>query len=243
MVWLKIKSFFTKIWRTLLLIDWASLVLGILKVIKKEDQGVDPKYIVIKPRILSDHNMLRSVGVLRSVLAFVPPAAVAAPVLVLGEVGFNIWKRIALSGEYDSLFYPPIDPSILRVSITLDSELNKHYGHLTTPENWNSGSIGILEEVHNDFSFITNAELLQAKYPQIDPDYIKSKCQENKELLDVSLDQIEQEIIKVSQRPEINANLKEALEALKTVFPVMRDWALFNSEGFDEIVEILDTVI
>ena len=226
-----------------MLIDWASLILGILKVIKKEDQGVDPKYIAIKPRILSDHNMLRSVGVLRSVLAFVPPAAVAAPVLVLGEVGFNIWKQIALSGEYDSLFYPPIDPSILRVSITLDSELNKYYGHLTTSENWNSESIGILEEVHNDFSFITNAELLQAKYPQIAPDHIKSKCQENKELLDVSLDQIEQEIIKVSQKPEIDANLKEALEALKTVFPAMRDWALFNSEGFDEIVEILDTVI
>ena len=53
---------------------------------------------------------------------------------------------------------------------------------------------------------------------------------------------IEQEIQKVSHRPEIKANLSEALDALKTLFPAMRDWSLFNSDGFNEILEIVDTV-
>ncbi len=71
-------------------IDWSGAILAILKAVKKDKQKVDPKYIVIKPRVLSDDNILRGVSALRAVLAFVPPAAIAVPVLGLGVMGFNI---------------------------------------------------------------------------------------------------------------------------------------------------------
>ena len=67
-------------------IDWLGAALEILKATKKEDQKLDPKYIVIKPRILSDDSILRGVSALRTVLTFIPPAAIAVPVLSLGEV-------------------------------------------------------------------------------------------------------------------------------------------------------------
>ena len=225
------------------MVDWVGAVLSILKAAKKEDAGVDEKYIVIKPRILSDDNLLRGVAALKAVLAFIPPASLAAPVLSLGEVGFQIWKRIALAREYDQIKFPPIDPNILRVSVELDEELKKHYGELILTHNWNKAAVGELEKVYNDFSFITSFELLRAKYPHVNEDYIKARCSHNRDILQANLYQIEQEIQKVSHRPEINANIRSALEALKELFPAMRDWSLFNSDGFDDIVEIIDTIV
>jgi len=225
-----------------LLIDWSGLILSVLKTFKKEDRKIDPKYIAIKPRILSDHNILRGVAALRAVLAFIPPAAIASPVLGLGEVGFKIWKKIALSGEYDSLLYPPPDPNVIRMKFELDEELNKHYGDLILAHNWNGKTISELEVIYNDFSFMTSKELLQSKYPHVDSDYIINVCNQNRQMLDESIYEIEQEIIRASQRAEVDTNLRDALEALKTIFPVMRDWSLFNSEGFDELMEILDTL-
>ena len=70
-------------------VDWSGVILAILRVVKKEKHKVDPKYIVIKPRMLSDDNILKGVAALRAVLAFVPPAAIAVPVLSLGEMGFQ----------------------------------------------------------------------------------------------------------------------------------------------------------
>ncbi len=225
------------------MVDLIGAALAILKAAKRENSEVAKKYIVVKPRILSDHNLLRGVAALKAVVAFIPPASMAAPLLSLGEVGFQIWKRIALAQEYDQIKFPPIDPNVLRVSVELDEELKKHYGELTLTHNWNAEAIGELEKVYNDFSFITSAELLQAKYPQVDQEYIKGRCVHNRDILQANLSQIEQEIQKVSHRPEINANIQAAVEALREVFPAMRDWSLFNSDGFDEVVELIDTIV
>ncbi len=243
LIWTKVKKALTNGWRKLHLVDWVGTVLSILKAAKKEDTSIDKKYIVIKPRILSDDNLLRGVAALKAVLAFIPPASLAVPVLSLGEVGFQIWKRIALAREYAQIKFPPIDPNILRVSVELDEELKKHYGELTLTHNWNAEAIGELEKVYNDFSFITSVELLRAKYPHVDEEYIKGRCSHNRDILQANLYLIEQEIQKVSHRPEINTNVRAALEAVKELFPAMRDWALFNSDGFDELVEIIDTVV
>ncbi len=225
-----------------MIIDWAGAVLAILKATKREGQKVDPKYIVIKPRMLSDDNILRGVSALRAVLTFIPPAAIAVPVLGLGTMGFNIWKRIALSKEYDQIKFPPADPNIMRFQFEMDEELSKHYGHLLSEDNWNVRSVSELENVYNDLSFITSFELMRGKYPHLDGEYLKERCIKNREILDASISQIEQEIQKTSHKPEVQANLAEGLEALKTLFPAMRDWSLFNSEGFDEILEIVDTI-
>lgn len=224
------------------MIDWVSAALAILKAAKREDLRVEDKYIVIRPRLLSDENYLRGVSVLRGVLTLIPPAAIAAPILGLGAVGFNIWKRIALSAEYDRLEYPPIDPNMLRLSIEMDTELKKHYGHWILEHNWDTGAIADLEKVYNDFQFMTDGKMLQAKYPHVSDDYIMGRVMLNKHNLQKNLEQIEQGLLKVSQKPEISHNIREAFETIKELFPVMNDWSLFNSEGFDDIVEVLDTI-
>ncbi len=88
LIWIKVKKALTSVWRKLRLIDWIGAVLALLKAAKKEDSDIDKKYIVVKPRILSDANLLRGVSALKAVLAFIPPTSLAVPVLSLGEVGF-----------------------------------------------------------------------------------------------------------------------------------------------------------
>lgn len=241
-MWQKIKQRLFNIWRHILLIDWSGLIIATLKTIKINDQKIDPKYIIIKPRILSEERIIQGLSALRIVLTFVPPVAIVAPLLGLGEMGFNIWKRITLGIPYDTVKFPPMDPNIMRMSIQLDEELNKHYGELILSLNWGSESIQKLEIVYNDFSFITNQKLLQSKYPQVDVVYIKEVCLRNKKLLGENLYIIEQEIKKVSHNPEVEYNLKDALEALTVLFPAMRDWSMFNSEGFNEIIDIIDII-
>lgn len=225
------------------MVDWSGLILSVIKAARTEDQSVDPKFLVIKPSILSDHNLIRGVSVLRAVLSFVPAASIAAPLLALGETGFLIWKRIALGKEWDELVFPPVDPNIMRISVELDVELKKHFGHLILQHNWNSEAISDLEKVYNDFWFITDAEMLRAKYPNVRFDYISYCCARNKDVLQNELSIIEQEIKKNSQGAVIDHNVKEAIDALKEIFPTMRNWALFNSEGFDELIDIIDTVV
>lgn len=228
-----------------MVIDWIGAVLAILKAAKKESLEVDDKYIVIKPRILSDENYLRGVSALKVALTFIPfpGAQIAGPVLGLGEVGFKLWKRISLSREYDQLEFPPVDPNMLRFFVQMDSELAKHYGDLTTPQNWGPEAIQELEPIFNDLSFLTNFEMLRAKYPHLDHEYLKERASDNQVTLRKNLDEIEQALLKVSQSPETNANIRKAFESLRDLFPVMNDWALFNSEGFDEIIEIIDTIL
>lgn len=224
------------------MIDWISAALSILKAAKKEDMRVDDKYIVVRPRILSDENYLRGVSVLRGVLTLIPPAAIAAPILGLGSMGFKIWKRIALGQEYDSLLFPPVDPNMLRLSIAMDKELNKHYGQLTADQNWSEATASELEAVYNDFQFLTNGPMLQAKYPHIDAGYINQKVAINQHRLQMNLSAIEQGLIAVSHKPEIEHNIRSAFEFMKEIFPAMNDWALFNSDGFDDVLEIIDTI-
>ena len=223
-------------------VDWSGLILAILRVVKKEKHKVDPKYIVVKPRKLSDDNILKGVAALRAVLAFVPPAAIAVPVLSLGEMGFQIWKRISLARDYDQIKFPPMDPHAMRIQFQFDDELSKHYGHLCAKHNWNDEVISELEVIWNDLEYITSLEMLQGKYPHLDEEWLKSRATRNKDILQANLHQIEQEIQKVSHRPEIKANLAEGLDALKSLFPAMNDWSLFNSEAFQEIFELIDTV-
>ncbi len=241
----RIRQTLSSIWRRLKLIDWISAIFAIIKAAKKESLEVDEKYIVIKPRILSDKNYLRGVSVLKAIFTFLPfpGAQIAGPVLALGAVGFKLWKRISLSREYDQLEYPPVDPNMLRFFIQMDSELAKHYGDLTTPENWGTEAIQELESIFNDLSFLTSFEMLRAKYPHIDPVYLKNRASVNLVTLQGNLDKIEQALLQVSQSPETNANIRGAFESLRGLFPVMNDWALFNSEGFDEVIEILDTIL
>jgi hypothetical protein len=231
-----------KIYRRLRLVDWVGAALAILRAAKKEDLRIDEKYIVVQPRILSDENYLRGVSLLRGVLTLIPSAAIAAPILGLGAMGFKIWKRIALHQDYDQLEYLPVDPNMLRLSIAMDPELNKHYGHLILDHNWDVTAIEELEVVYNDFQFITDYQMLKAKYPHISDDYIKRNVSVNQHNLQKSLSEIEQGLLKISHKPEINHNIREAFVLLKKLFPAMNDWALFNSEGFNDIVEILDTI-
>jgi len=225
------------------LVNWLGAALAILKASKKENIKVDKKYIVIKPKLLSDENILRGVAALKAVLAFIPPTSVAAPILGLGEIGFNLWKRISLSQEYDQLKFPPTDPNILRFSVEMDEELGKHYRDLLTNENWNETTISEVEKIYNDFSFITDFEMLRAKYPHVNEDYIKTRCKQNEAILGAKLSLIEQQIQKVSYPPEMDAKVREALETLKQLFPAMRNWSLFNAAGFNEIVDIVDTIV
>jgi hypothetical protein len=235
----------SNIWRKLKLIDWIGAVFAIIKAAKKESLDVNEKYIGIKPRILSDENYLRGVAALKVALTFapLPGAQIAGPILALGEVGFKIWKRISLSREYDQLQFPPVDPNMLRFFVQLDPELAKHYGSLTEPQNWGAASVQELEPIFNDLSFLTNFEMLRAKYPQFDHDYLKKRAKDNLTTLQTNLDAIEQALLQVSQTPETNANIRGAFESLKGVFPAMNDWALFNSEGFDEVIDIIDTLL
>lgn len=225
------------------MIDWIGAVLAILKAVRPEERKIDPKYIAIKPRILSDDNILRGVAALRAVLMFIPQTAIAGPILSLGETGFKIWKRIALNKEWDELVFPPMDPNSMRIGIEIDTVLKSHFGDLTREQNWTPKNISDLEIIYNDFSFITDATLLQAKYPQIEAEYIAARCAKNKEVLQQSLDSVVQELRKVRQRPEVDANLTGALGALESLFPAMRDWALFSSEGFKTVVDVIDTIV
>lgn len=242
MTWGKIRQFFRRLGRRLKLVNWIGAALAIVSVLKKEDVRIDPKHIVIKPRKLSDHNLLRGVSGLRAILYFVPPVAVAAPILGLGQMGFRIWKRLALDEEYDRIEFPPMDPNMLRLSIELDPELRKHYGALVKEHNWSTEVIVELEKIYNDFQFLTDFDMLRAKYPHIDEEYIRNKALINKHNMQENLTAIEQEFLRVSHTPEVSHNVREAFECVRELFPVMQDWALFNSDGFNDVVEILDTL-
>ena len=241
----RITQTLSSIWRRLKLIDWIGAVFAIIKAAKKQDLEVDEKYIVVKPRILSDENYLRGVSALKAALTFVPfpGAQIAGPVLALGEVGFKIWKRISLSRDYDQLEYPPVDPNMLRFFVQMDSELAKHYSELTLPQKWGPEAIQELEPIFNDLSFLTSFEMLRAKYPHLNHTYLKQRASENLATLRENLDCIEQALLQASQSPETNANIRGAFESLKGLFPVMNDWALFNSEGFEDVIDILDTIL
>jgi len=157
-------------------------------------------------------------------------------------VGFKIWKRISLGRDYDQIQYPPTDPNMLRLSIELDPELSKHYGELVMSHNWTHETMQELEPVFNDFQFITDAQMLKSKYPHIDTEYIDKTAAKNRRNMDTRIDNLEQTLVSHSTSPEIEHNIRAAFEYVRKIFPTMNDWALFNSEGFDQILDALDTI-
>ena len=225
------------------MIDWAGAFLSVLGAVSSSDKGIDPKYLAIKPRILSDDNILKGVAALRAVLTFIPPAALASPILGLGTTAFQIWKRIALMKEWDEVAYPPTDPNVMRLFVDLDPVLHAHFGDLTAPNNWDDRAISELEVVYHDFSFLTNADILKAKYPDIDPNYIETCVGKNKDLMQQNINAIEQVLVQAKQNPKVDAKLREALECLKDLFPAMKDWAFLSSDTFNEVLDMIDTVI
>jgi hypothetical protein len=238
----KLRAFFAAAYRRLRVVDWAGAILAILKAVKRDKLKVDPKYIVVKPRILSDENYLRGIAGIQAVLAFIPATSVAAPALGLGAMGFKLWTRISLGRKYEQLEYPPTDPNMLRLSIELDPELGKHYGALVKSHNWTHETMQELEPVYNDFQFITDPQMLKSKYPHVDPEYIDKVASRNRRNMKTRIDNLEQAMIEHSTSPEIEHNIRKAFEYVKEIFPAMNDWALFNSEGFDQILEAIDTI-
>jgi hypothetical protein len=85
--------------------------------------------------------------------------------------------------------------------------------------------------------------MLKSKYPQLDTSYLKRRAAYNKGVLKSNLNTIEQALAATATSPEMEHKVREGIECLKDVFPAMNDWALFNSDGFDEVIEIIDTII
>jgi hypothetical protein len=238
------KKFFAELWRRLKLVDFIGAALAILKAARKQGLEVDPKLIVVKPRILSDENLLRAVSAVKAALVLYPPAAViGGAALGLGEMGFKIWKRISLSRDYDELAFPPVDPNMLRLSIEMDQELKRHYGTLAEEAGRDDEALSELEAVYNDFQFITDPQMLKAKYPQVDSEYIEKQAASNRKAMGRQLDVLEQSLLAHSMPPEVEHNIRDAFGYVRDLFPVMNDWALFNSDGFDDLLEIVDTIL
>ena len=219
------------------MVDWTTALLSIMKTIKKEPVEIDPQYLAIKPAFFSDHNQLRALAALRVVLRVIPPTQVLSSVLGLGETGFQIWKAIALRKDYKALTFPPIGLNTLIFLVESDAALHAHFGHLIKE------NLPKLKEVHNDFSFITEEALLRFKYPDMPLSYIQACCERNLTLLGKNLYKIEQVLESHKNTPEVDANLREAMEAIKNIFPSMRNWALLNSKTFDQVLEVLDTLV
>lgn len=227
------------------MVDWSGAILSILKAAKLQDQKVEDKYIVIKPRVLSDANYLRAINILKATVPFipVPGVAIAAPVLSLGTTGVKIWKRFQLGAEFDQLKYPLVNPNSVYLHFSLDEELKKKYKDLLSPDNWNEKTVQKLESIYNDLNYITDVNMLKAKYPNLNHGYLEKRARNNAEVIQENLEELEQELIKVSHDSKVENNVREAFESLKELFPAMNNWALFNSEGFDEVVDIIDTVV
>lgn len=240
-----LKNYVRLFWGKLLMVDWSAIILTIIKSIKTEDRKVDEKYIIIKPKILSDANYLKGISVLKAAVSFIPAPgiALAAPLLSLGTAGLNIWKRFQLSADFDQLKIPLVNPNTLYLHFSLDSELKNSYSNLLKPENWNESSIEKLERIYNDLNYITESVLLISKYPNLKREYLEKRALENKQSLQKTLMILEQELIKVAPDSKTEQNVREAFESLKIIFPVLNDWSLFNSEGFNEVIDIIDTIV
>lgn len=219
-------------------IDWSTVVLSLLKTMKKDAVEINPEHLVIKPRLFDDDNQLKALAALRTVLAFIPSIQLASSVLGLGETGFKIWKAIALRKDYSYLTLPVLGVNSLSFIVENDPVLAENFSYLIEEKHWAE-----LQRIYEDFSFITESTILREKYPKVPITYIEERVRINQALLGKSLDKIEQEILKKKSVPEIDANLRGALEALKEIFPSMRNWALVSSERFDEVVEIIDTLV
>ena len=232
-----------EIWRKAKMIDWLGAVSALVGAAKGKKNKVDSKYLYFKPRILSDDNYMRAVSGIKGVMTFLPfpGMQIAGPVLGLGQMGFKLWKRIALSKEFDQLQFPLANPNTLHLHFSFDPELKNNYQAYL--DDWGDASIQKLQEVYNDLLFMTNPQILKAKYPNLSPTYLEKAAAKNHTILQGNIDQLEQEYLKVSHSPQIDHNIGKLFEYLRELFPALNDWALFNSDAFDEAVDIIDTVL
>lgn len=238
-------SFLTKVFSYAKSIDWSSMILGVAKTIRGSSSEVEDKFLILKPHALSDDNVIKAVSVLRLVLSFVPhPAAtLAGPLMGLGVTGFNLWKRMSASKEFDLLKTPLVDINIMRAFFSNTPALSTAYPEVLKSGPVSDSQISKWERIYNDISFITDSKILQAKYPEIDASFLEKRAARNAEIMQKALTEIQQEILKVSKSPETDANIKQAFSFLMELFPAMQSWVLFNSKNFDSIVEIIDTVV
>lgn len=226
-------------------VDWSSIVVGVATAIKGSPSKTADGYMIIKPAILSDANILTAVSILRLVLSAipVPGVALASPLLGLGTVGFDLWKRMAFSKAYDQLKIPPVDPNILKVFFLTTPALKAAYIDMLTIAEVSEENIEKLEKVYNDISFITNADFLVAKYPNIDAGFLRARAKRNLTVMQINIEQIEQAVLQKSNTPETHADAKKAFGLVKELFPAMSDWSLLKSDGFKNIVSIIDLAV
>lgn len=217
------------------MVDWLKVALTLFRLTKKEEPVIAPEHIEVEQRTFSDENLLKGLGALRTVLSFIPPAQIVPAALTLGEVGFKVWKMVALRKEYEVFAVPPMGLNTLSYRLTSDPVLNEHFGHLVEKNDW-----GTAKQVVHDFMYSTDADLLQEKYPQLEREYLENICHKNQAILGNGLELLERQLVKHRHIPEVDQNLAEAVEALKVVFPKLRNTALLKSGGFDQVVEILD---
>ncbi len=225
------------------MIDWIRVLSSLIGAAKGKAQKVDSKYLYLKPRILSDENYMRAVSGIKGVMTFLPfpGMQIAGPVLGLGQMGFKLWKRIALSKEFDQLQFPLVNPNTLHLHFSFDPELKQHYGVYL--DNWDEASILKLQGVYNDLLYMTNPQILKAKYPKIDSTYLEKAAAKNHTVLQGNIDQLEQEYKKVSHSPQIDHKIGKLFEYLRELFPALNDWALFNNSTFKEAIKVIDTVL
>jgi len=226
-------------------VDWSSIVTGVANAIRGNPLKVDPQYMVIKPAILSDTNVSRVVTLVRTVLSFIPNpvGTIAGPLIGLGQVGFNIWKHIAFSSQYDELSIPPADPNIVRVFFMSNPVLAALYGAKAADPNLNEVGLEDLEAVYNDLTFMTDSGLLKAKYPLINEVYLQEQASANLVILNNNLTAIQQGLIKVSNSPETQIDVGTAFNVLLDVFPAMNNWSMFSSDGSREVLALISAVI
>ncbi len=225
------------------MIDWIGAASAFIGAAKGKSKKVDSKYLYLKPRILSDENYMRAVSGIKGIMTFLPfpGMQIAGPVLGLGQMGFKLWKRIALSKEFDQLQFPLVNPNTLHLHFSFDPELKKNYGAFL--DDWGEESIQKLQEVYNDIHYMTNPKILKAKYPTLSQAYLDKAAAKNHTILQGNIDQLEQEYRKVSHSPQIDHKIGKLFEYLRELFPALNDWALFNSDAFNEAVDVIDTIL
>lgn len=219
------------------MIDWTKITLTLLQLAKKKEKIIDPNLLEIKPKVLSDANLLTGLAALKAVLSFIPATTLASHALSLGDVGFKVWKRLALQEGYDFFNIQPVGRATILFKLKYNEDLSPYFSELVEKGDWQKCAI-----VFDDFTFCTDPLILHYKYPQVSLTCIEKICQQNKKLLGVKLQDIKQVIKTQRNIAEVDHNFEEAIEALENIFPAMKNWAIIQSDSFDEIVEIIDTI-
>lgn len=232
-------------WRKVIAVDWSTIILGVAGILKKSTPDVDERYLVIKPHILSDDNIMKAASAIRMIVSFVPHPAtlIAGPLMGLGITGFSLWKKMAASQVYDVLEVPPADPNIIRMFFSFTPEVREHYEELAAGPNISFENLAVLEKVYNDFHFITEADILKEKYPNIDVAFLQKTAERNLRIMQKRISVMEQKVIQFSNSAESDANVREAFTLIKKVFPALNSWALFNSKSFDKIIDTIDMAV